>query len=422
MRVYVHPFDVFRQTFQDLWAHKLRSLLTMFGITWGVMSLLLLGAVGEGFREGQRREMAQFGENMIFLWGARISSAGGGGPTERWLMFTRDDCRLILERAPLVRSCSPTQPNWGGNIRAESALNNAALPVIGVLPNFHDIRFTPLAEGRFINEGDIAEGRRVVVIGDFVRQQLFGMGRAVGNQIRLNQVPFEVVGRLASIGREARRGTNGQMFIPLETMARYFPHPRAGTIPGAVSQLIMQPLNPDVHKQAMEQYHEVLARRYGFNPKDRDAFDEWDTMEGARRVNTIFRAMDFFLGSVGIVTLALGAMGVMNIMLVAVSERTHEIGIRKALGATYRDILLQFLMEGVTMTALSGGAGLLIGWGISKALERIEMPEGFLPPTVTWSLGLLAFAVLGVVALAAALVPARRAALLAPADAIRFEV
>lgn len=421
MPVHFRPFETLRQTFQDLWAHKLRSLLTMFGITWGVMSLLLLGAVGEGFREGQRREMAQFGEEMMLLWGARISAAGGGGPTERWLQLCRDDCRLILERAPLVRRCSPSLNTWG-NIRAESATNNAALPVVGVLPNFHDIRFTPLAEGRFINDADDAEGRRVVVMGDFARQQLFGTGRAVGSTIRLNQVPFEVIGRLAPIGKEARRGTNGHMYIPLETMSRYFPHPRAGSTPGAVSQLLMQPLNADVHKQATEQYHEVLARRYNFNPKDRDAFDEWDTMEGARRVNTIFRAMDLFLGSVGIVTLALGAIGVMNIMLVAVSERTHEIGVRKAMGATYRDILLQFLMEGVTMTGLSGGVGLLLGWGISKALGRIEMPEGFLPPTVTWSLGLLAFAVLGAVALAAALLPARRAALLAPADAIRFEV
>lgn len=132
--------------------------------------------------------------------------------------------------------------------------------------------------------------------------------------------------------------------------------------------------------------------------------------------------MDIFLGAVGIVTLGLGAIGVMNIMLVSVSEQTREIGVRKALGATHRDILVQFLLEGLALAVLSGGLGLLLGWGISQALQGLPFPDGFAPPTVTWKVGIVACLVLAGVALAAALIPARRAALLPPVEAIRQEV
>ena len=420
MRVHLYGRDVLGQTLQTLWAHKLRSFLTMFGITWGVMSLLLLGAVGEGFRDGQRKRLAQIGQDLIFVWGGRIGSASGIGQTDRWLQLTEDDCRLVAEQCTLVRACTPVLNR--GNIRSESAHNNVALEVFGILPNYQGMRFMPLADGRLLNVQDVAEARRVVVLGDEVRKQLFPSELAVGKQIQLNHIPFQVAGTLERIGREGNWGTNARLFIPLETMHRYFPHWRAGTYPRAVSFMMVQPIDPDRHKQAIEQYHALLARRHGIDPKDPYALDEWDTIQNFKMMDAIFRAMDFFLGSVGIITLALGAIGVMNIMLVSVSERTREIGVRKAMGATHRDILLHFFSEGVTLAALSGAAGLLIGWGVSQGLQQLDFPEGFSPPTVTWGLGLIAVFVLALVALAAALVPARRAALLPPAEAIRYEV
>jgi putative ABC transport system permease protein len=238
----------------------------------------------------------------------------------------------------------------------------------------------------------------------------------------LNQIPFEVVGLISLIGKEGNSGTNVRLFIPLETMRRYFPHWRAGVYPGAVSFVMAQPLNADLHKTAVAQIRGLLARRHGFALDDPSALDYWDTIENYRLVNKIFDAMDLFLGSVGIVTLVLGAIGVMNIMLVSVSERTHEIGVRKALGATHRDILTQFLIEGLTLAVVSGGLGLAFGYGISQSLQGLKFPEGFEPPTVTWRLGLQAVAVLTFVALGATLIPARRAALLPPAEAVRYEV
>src|SRR6266849_5015216 len=212
MAVHLYVRDVLRQTFQTLWAHKLRSFLTMFGITWGVMSLLLLGSVGEGFRIGQRQRLSQLGTDLVFVFGGRVSSTSGAGQTERQVQLTEEDCRLIVSECPLVRACSPVLSR--GNIRAESESNN---------------------------------------------------------------VSFEVVGTVARIGREGQSGANARLLIPLETMRRYFPHSRADTNPGAVSNLIVQPRTAGEHKAAIAQYHTLLARRYGFAPDDPSALDEWDT-------------------------------------------------------------------------------------------------------------------------------------------------
>ncbi len=420
MAVHLYVRDVLRQTFQTLWAHKLRSFLTMFGITWGVMSLLLLGSVGEGFRIGQQQRLSQLGTDLIFVFGGHFSSASGTGQTERPVQLVEQDCRLIERDCPAVRACSPVLSR--SNIRAESDTNNVSFLVLGIWPSYQDLRFTPLSEGRLINSQDLAEARRVMVVGEEVRKQLFPHTSAIGQRVRLNQVPFEVVGTIARIGREGLSGNNMRILVPLATMRRYFPHPRADTYPEAVSNLIVQPVSAARHREAIAQYSALLASRYGFARDDTSALDQWDTIENLNRVTAIFDAMDIFLGGVGAVTLALGAIGVMNIMLVSVSERTREIGVRKALGATHRDILLQFLLEGLALAVLSGGAGLLLGWGISRSLQRLPFPEGFAPPTVTWRVGLVAFAVLALVAMGAALLPARRAALLPPAEAIRQEV
>jgi putative ABC transport system permease protein len=420
MAIHFYLRDVLRQTFQTLWAHKLRSFLTMFGITWGVMSLLLLGAVGQGFRIGQRQRLANLGEDLIFIFGGRVSVGAGAGQSERWVYLTEEDCKLTASQLSAVRACTPIINR--GNVRAETPANNVAFEVFGIMPNYQGMRYTPLGRGRLISHEDQTEGRRVVVLGEEVRKQLFPSGDAVGQQVRLNQIPFDVVGLLAMVGKEGNSGTNARLFIPLETMQRYFPHRAAGTYPDAISFMMAQPVNADLHATAVKQIRELLARRKGFSLDDPSALDYWDTIENYRLVNKIFEAMDLFLGSVGIVTLMLGAIGVMNIMLVAVSERTHEIGVRKALGATHRDILLQFLLEGLTLAGFSGGLGLAFGFGITQALQGLEFPEGFRPPTVTWNLGLLAVAVLTIVALGATMIPARRAALLPPAEAVRYEV
>jgi putative ABC transport system permease protein len=418
MRIQRQTRDVLWQTFHDLWAHKLRSFLTMFGIAWGMLSLLLLGSVGEGARRGQRKQMAQWGEDRINYWGFRVRSAPGAGLSDHFVSPTEGDCALIMSHCPLIRNCAPEL--FRGNLRMESAKNDIVGRAIGEWPNSQGPRFLPVKEGRFINDGDVASARMIAVVGNHLASQLFPNGSALGGQVLLNQNPFLVVGVLESIGPEGVSGLNDMAFVPLSSMRRYFP-PKDAPSPLVVNYLMIQPVSEAVHKEAMAQFHAVIGRRYGVDANDPDAFDEWDTSAGVRQVESVIAVMDIFLGSVGVITLALGAIGVMNIMLVAVGERTHEIGVRKALGATSRDILVLFLMEGLTMVALSGGAGLLLGWGITRALLHVPMPEGFLPPVVTWSLGIEAFVVLSVTALGATLIPARQAAQLPPAGAMRHE-
>ena len=419
LRIHSQIRDSLTQTFNDLWSHKLRSVLTMFGIAWGMLSLLLLGSVGEGFRQGQKQQMKEWGEDQINFWGGRIHGADGTGLTERYLQLTEDDCLYVIAHSPLLRSCAPEL--WKNNMRVEGDKNDLSLSVVGVQPNIQGPRFLPVNDGRFVDEGDVAARRRIAVLGHRTAHQLFPADDGLGKEIRVNQIPFQVVGILKQIGREGRGGMNDVLFIPLSTTHIYFPHPRETVYPGAVGGLILQPVDAHRHKQAIEQLHAAMAQRHGIDAKDRDAFDEWDTIAGFEQVETIMKAMDIFLGSVGVVTILLGAIGVMNIMLVAVSERTHEIGVRKAMGATARDILALFLLEGLAMIFISGGAGLATGWGITKVLQQIPMPEGFLAPTVTWSLGVEALIVLAFTALAATLIPAQRAAVLPPASAMRYE-
>lgn len=307
-------------------------------------------------------------------------------------------------------------------IRSQSEFNGVSVEVFGILPNYQRMRYMPLHEGRLFHAEDNLEARRLVLIGDEVRRMLFAGKPAVGSTLMLNQVRFDVVGTIQKIGREGNFGTNMRIFVPFETMKRLFPDSRTDTHPRAITFMMVQPRTPDENLAAIDEYHRLLAKRHGFDPLDRHAVDEWDTIQTYKMFSRIFDAMNVFLGGVGVITLALGAIGVMNIMLVSVSERTQEIGVRKALGATQRDIELQFFLESLVLTLTSGLIGMGLGWAVTQQMQRLDFGEGFSPPTITWPIGFVAAAVLSLVAIGSGLYPARQAALLPPTEAIRHEV
>ena len=202
---------------------------------------------------------------------------------------------------------------------------------------------------------------------------------AVGSTILLNGISFDVIGVVSKVGQDGNNGTNARIFIPIQTMRNLF-RLKDQNSEDAISFLNYRPLTPDGDLEAKREVHEILARRHGFDPKLEDAFEDWDTIEDNKRVGKIFSAMDYFLGVVGVVTLGLGAIGIINIMLVSVTERTREIGLRKALGATHRAILTQFFVEGAFLTALSGGIGLAITSALVAGLAALPAPEGFDTP------------------------------------------
>ena len=412
-------FEISSQTLRTLWAHKLRSFLTMFGIAWGVGSLLLLVGLGEGFRSGNRKQFDELGENVMFIWSGRAPAVGGSFTGMRQYYLTYKDYLDVSTEAPDVKAVVPVISR--GDIRAVSDYFTSSGQLMGVPARFSELRYMPMSEGRWLNDFDDNQKRAVIVLGDEARRLLFPGHPSVGNTILLNGIRFEVIGTLKRIGHGDNNTVNLRIFIPFNTMRQYFPPQNVGSVQDAISFMNYQPRTRDVHEVAKTEVHKIIARNHGFDYTLPEAFDEWDTIKTVDQVGKIFDAMNLFLGSVGLVTLALGAIGIINIMLVAVADRTREIGLRKALGATNRSIMFQFFIEGAFLTLLSGGLGMGGAAALMAALSTLPQPPGFdtpklVPTTAALAIGSLAFA--GVVA---GLYPARKAATLQPVDALRKE-
>jgi putative ABC transport system permease protein len=413
-------FEIFGQTLRTLWAHKLRSFLTMFGIAWGVGSLLLLVGLGEGFRSGNRRQFNELGENVMFIWGGRAPAVDGNFNSMQWYSLNYQDYLDISTECPDVKLATPVIQR--GDIRAVSDFFQTSGQLMGVKSDFSEIRYTPIGDGRWLNPLDDEQKRAVVVIGDEARKVLFPGRPSIGNTILLNGVRFQVVGTLKRLGHGDNNNVNLRIMIPFNTMKMYFPPTGNQNRVDRVSFINYQPRSRVLHETAKEEVHRIISRNHGgFNYKDPDAFDEWDTIRTVDQVGKIFDAMNMFLGSVGLVTLALGAIGIINIMLVAVADRTREIGLRKALGATNRSIMFQFFTEGAFLTLMSGGLGMAGAAALMAALAKLPQPPGFDTPRLVPMTAALAIISLAFAGVLAGVYPARKAALLQPVEALRKE-
>jgi len=412
-------FDIFGQTLQTLWSHKLRSFLTMFGIAWGVFSLLLLVGLGEGFRSGNKKQFDTLGENVMFIWSGRAPALAGSFTALRQYYLTDRDYQDILRDCPSVGAAEPVIQR--SDIRAVSDFYQASGKMMGVRATFNQIRYLPIKEGRWLDEMDIAQKRAVIVLGDEVQRTLFAGRAAVGSTILLNGIQFEVVGTMQRVGHGDDNDFNLRSFMPFSTMREYFRPLNAGEANDVISLINYQPRTRAVHELAKMEVHKVIARNHGFDPNNPDSFDEWDTVQTVDQIGKIFDAMNTFLGSVGLVTLGLGAIGIINIMLVAVADRTREIGLRKALGATNASIMFQFFVEGAFLTVLSGTAGIATAAAVMAVLSGVPLGEGFDPPKLVARTAALAVVSLALAGVAAGQAAARRAAQLQPVEALRKE-
>lgn len=410
--------DIVKQSLSTLWANKLRSFLTMFGIAWGVGSLLLLVGLGEGFRSGQDKNLAQLGQDIMFAFPGRIPAVEGSYQSGEPYKFNYGDYLAIRDHAKFIRAISPVIQRE--DIRAVSDYGSTNGQVFGVTPEYNRIRSVPVDPGRWINDEDNREHRRVAVVGWEMLKNMFPGRPAVGTTILLNGMDFQVIGVVAKVGKEGNNGTNIRIFVPVETMRTLFPL-KGENSEDAISFINYRPLTKEQHTQAKHELHDIIAHRHRFDASLDDAFMDWDTIEESIKVGKIFSAMDWFLGVVGIVTLALGAIGIINIMLVSVAERTKEIGLRKALGATHRNILTQFFVEGAFLTAFSGGIGLVISIVFVTLMAQLPSPEGFDTPRIVPASAVIAILSLAIAGITAGLYPARKAALLPPVEALRQE-
>ena len=409
--------EIFGQTLGTLWAHKLRSFLTMFGIAWGVGSLLLLVGLGEGFRSGNKKQFDSLGENVMFIWGGRAPAVEGSFNGMRQYYLTYKDFLDIRRDCTDVKAVAPVISR--GDLRSVSDFFQSSGQAMGVPAYFNQIRYLPINEGRWLNDLDDAQKRPVIVLGDEARRLLFPGRPAIGSTILINGIRFEVIGTLLPVGHGDNNTLNLRMFVPFNTMNQYFPP--TVNVKDSISFLNYQPRSRDLHEMAKLEVHKIIARNHGFDYRSPDAFDEWDTIRTVDNVGKIFDAMNAFLGSVGLVTLALGAIGIINIMLVAVADRTREIGLRKAIGATNGSIMFQFFVEGAFLTLLSGGIGMGCAAALMAALSKLPSPPGFDPPKLVPMTAALAIMALAIAGVAAGLYPARRAAMLQPVEALRKE-
>jgi putative ABC transport system permease protein len=428
--------EVIVQVLQNLRANKLRSFLTMFGILWGVISVVVLSATGEGFQRGNQHVLEELGRNVGIIWGGRTSLQAGGERAGRQILLTIGDARALARESNMIAVVSPEIQRGGVSIK--SAYNAAALMVHGIEPQYQDIRTIDIERGRSFRFTDEEGALRVAIIGADATRQLFGSRDSIGETVRLNGLPYTVIGKIRKKDQDSNYSgpDNDKVFIPFSSMARDLP--RLGVPAGVVSQIIVAPQQwvvdqlpgvldsrtgriEDIDWPLEREVRRVLAPRHRFDSSDRNAVAMWDTTLQTLMFGRMIQTMKDFFGIVGVVTLALGGLGVMNIMLVAVRERTREIGVRKALGATTGNVQRQFFLEGFMLTMFSGAIGFAVALALCAAVNLLPMPARFQGMILTWQAGVTAVAVLTLIGVVTSTYPARRAAQLPPVEALRFE-
>lgn len=412
--------ELMGQVLGSLLRNKLRSFLTMAGISWGIASIVLIVAMGDGFKAGQENNMKGLGTNLVILFNGRTELQAGGLRAGRRIRLNYGDVENLRREAYLVNMVTP---ELEGNVHVTSPFNSGLFDVSGVESSFPVLRTIPIADGRFFSDQDEKSGERVCVIGVNVKKQLFGTRTdIVGREVSINDLPYLIIGVMSDKEQDSSYSglDENKIWLPYTSMARDVP-PVKEYDPGNLSEILYQPRSVAEYEDARRQVMHILARAHDFDPEDKSAVPFWDTLENAQVTTRVFDSMTLFLAFIGVITLSLGGIGVMNIMLVTVSERTREIGLRKAIGATRMRILVDFLVEGCVLAFASGTVGWSVAFGLSSMLKLVKMPAQFPGLPVSMTTSVLAFGALSVIAVSSALLPAFRAASLTPVEALRYE-
>lgn len=414
--------DLFDEIWLTIRANKLRTCLTGFSIAWGIFMLIILLGAGNGLQNGMKKGFRYMAQNVISLYPSYTSKAYGGMQKGRRIYFTQADVDFLKRNVPNYTDFSAIYDKWNSTITygKEAVSTNMS----GVEPGFEKMRMLETKSGRFLNAADQRERRKAVVIHTKTAQVLFHGGEAVGKYVQIDNVPFCVVGVYENEGGGGNR--QPEFYIPYATAQAIF------NASGRIYDVSFTVEGIET-KTASEQYtqnlRQLLAQRLQFDPTDQNAIWIADRIQSYMQAQTIFGAIALFVWIIGIGTLVAGIVGVSNIMLITVKERTHEFGIRKALGASPASILRQVVVESLTITAIFGFLGMMLGIftteGVAKLLEMAQQDSDditiFANPTVDLSIVLAATAILVVAGVLAGYVPARCAVGIKPIEALQYK-
>jgi putative ABC transport system permease protein len=420
----MNAVEAVKVALRALLANKLRGVLTMLGVIIGVAAVITLMSIGRGAQQQITEQVQSLGTNLIFISpGAQrqqsnVRTAAGGAQT-----LSYDDAKAIGDsfNGSLAMGVAPERTVGGAQLIYSG--QNLQTQIVGVTPEYQDVRNFHVGYGDFISQSNLDSKSRVIVLGAQVAENLFGDTDPLGQNVRVSVFGrsgsnMQVIGIMESKGGGAFQNLDNQAFVPLTTVSARLQPARTAQAADMVSTITVAAANEDAVDPLIQEVGDLLRTRHRVSEDDFVISSQRDFLSTISQVTGVFTA---FLGAIAGISLVVGGIGIMNIMLVSVTERTREIGIRKAVGAKRRDILSQFLIEAVVVSAAGGITGILVGTGLSRLLSQMNLGGQSIPSVVSPDAVILAFTVSATVGLFFGIYPAMRASRLNPIEALRYE-